>query len=476
MDPHPITEPASVQAMANLGILYTQLIALRGISYQSVDPDLQDCYYYHHFDRITRLTKQITDARAAILQSAQVQRSSAPAAPGLARPATAQSDRRLAKLEQQHHREVESLVQAVLRSEHQRSDAAAKEVRMQAIKTASMQARAERSAAATLRHLQKIEQQEAAAREIERQREEKRQEQYRRDQARLVTLQRLADAKLQRLARVEELRQSRAVRNRDAIAKWENDRHESLQEKERADNERTARWTSAKQEENDRKAEENHAESERKRKLLEDFRATEEAEMAQKRFNERQTEIERERWFLGFQGVRTDVRNSQRERHDAKAQRFLVQAQVLEQQRYERKVQSVTDEGAADARLAEIERQKALETKLRAYELQLKKEERDENAQRLERLDQARKAKCEKQRQDSDRRIAAMQAYRSQMRSEQEQRSIQMDRAKQEMSANFKEQIAADKASVDSIRVLAAKYGVDVYEVEARSTSRSAPL
>jgi hypothetical protein len=460
--------------MEELGILYSELVALKGITYQSIDPDLQDCYYYHHAARIDRLTKQIKAARTEIIENSTTERSSTPTRITVSRPATAVQDRRLAKLEKQHHREVEGMVQILLRSEHQRTDAAAKEMRMREIKAATMQVRADKTAAATIRHLQKVEQQEAAAREIERIREERRQEQYRRDQARLITLQRLADAKMQRLARIEELRQSRAIRNREAIARWESDRHESLQEKERMDNERTERWAAMRQEQNDRKAEENHAENERKQRLLIVFRENEEAEMLQKRLEERQADVERERWYSGFQGVQAENRNSLRERHDEKAQRFLAAAEVLADQRYQRKVQSLRDEEDLDVRLAELEREKARARKLRAYQLQLKKEERDDNADRLERLRLARSEQIDQARNDANRKIETMQAYRRQQRFEQEQKLIQLDRTKEEMSATFRDQIASDKASVDSIRVIAAKYGVDVDDVEARSMGRSA--
>jgi hypothetical protein len=466
-DPQPITETASLRAMATCGILYEDLIPPTEAEVQATDPDVRDLFTDYHQARISRLIERITRVR----DSPETK----PERPATTLDVLARSEQeKLERFEAYHRREVEAFVQGAILAEQRRAAEERQQEKMERIHNATIRLRSEKAAQAAERHNETLERQAAAAAELERQRQEKRDEAFRREQERLRTLQRQAEDKRDRAKQLEATRLMRAGRNRGAMQRAEDERLARLTEKERLDQERMIRLLTQQREENERKYNENRAEGERKQKILADMRAHEEELAEKRRMDSDNKEAQREERHRQCQAEQDERRSELRAKNDEKTNHYQEEKERTEQAHQQKRMQATTNNQALEARLAELERDRERERKRRAFVLAMRKDERDRNALYVSRQMQARGEEVLDREAMAEERVMAIRSQRQQLMWHKEQRIREIAATKDRLNAGFKYQITHNRASVDAIKAIAQRHGVNAQGLDQRA-QKSAP-
>jgi hypothetical protein len=468
--------------MENLGVTAPELELPTPAQIAAVDEDVRDLYTAYHQGRVNRLIAQVTAERSKVVQAAQSRRVTSRSATTSQAQLSRTSDleqRQVQRLEHQHRREVAAIIQKVIRAERVREDGLAKEARARELKEQVTRQRLAHTAMVQERHLKKMQQNEMAQLELERKRQEELEIAFQKEQQRLITLQHLTATKIRRLMEREARRQATADRNRTALERIEEERLQRLREKELADEQRRLQLLLQTIHENELRQERNQQQEARKKKVLDDVRTQEEAAATERRLQAEEREGHRQEWHEHVQAAQAHNRATARAEHDQKVQRYMAQREQLDQAMDDRKAQSLKDTDELYARLERQQQEKDRERKRAAYSLQLKKEERDRRAAHVARQRQLLLARTEQRRADGDRRVEWMDKEKHRRWAEKIAKSNEMNRQKEIMSTAFREQVAADRASIDSIREIATKFGVDLEEIEQRSdfsstTTRSA--
>ena len=468
--PQRITEPSTLKAMQYLGIHYSEL---KMPSQKEIDAyeddDLKQIFVEHHRNRINRLIEHIMMERDMIM-SHYVRK----------RAVKSRNDQRIATaeakqseiLERRQRKELENLVQSLVKAEKMRKDAITKEQRERQIQHENLRKQAERRNEQKKKMMRAQEERERHEAEMKRKRELQIQKAQEKEQERQEALQRRAEMKLFKMQEYERIRQERMERNRDALQKIEEERTKRFREKEMDEQRRQSERLAKQQEWNERKCNENRLEEARKRKVLEDIRKGEEKAWQDKRKEAEEREKERQMKNDEFQEKLRFKRESYRHVHEEKMQRYQAQKERLEKERQEKNNKVLTDEEVAAERIKRLEQQKDKERRKKIFILNLKKEERDQNAKHAERQLKFRQREAQERRASNEQRINSIEYRRAVQAKERESRMIQIDKQKYAMSQRFKEQVESDRITLDSIRSIAREYGINVDDIAKRELKR----
>jgi hypothetical protein len=452
--------------MENLGINYSELLLPTDAEIASIDPDVVDLYTEYHERRVSQLLSDISDERSVVLESRPAtvsgHRTIATGGSGLVEEA------QLQKIKQQQRREVEAIVQAVLRVEHQRVDAATKEARARQIRLETIQRRAAHTAVLQERHIQKVKEHEAAEAELERQRQARIEYEHEKERQRLITLERLAKAKNQRLREKEASRLQKTNRNREAIERAENERIQRLREKAEQDNQRQLALQMQRNAENEAREKRNREEEARKKAILEAIRNQEEEQWGKLKLDCLEHDIQKEAWLAKFRRKQAQNRERMREKEDEKAERYGVQKTRIEEEMYQAKVQSVLNDESQKDHLLAVQKEKERELKRRAFSLELKKDERDRCVAHIARQNELKKARARERLERGQAHADLLMSHKQRVAEERHEHLLALARQKEKMTLAFQEQVSSGKATPESIRNIAEKYGVDVNELERK--------
>jgi hypothetical protein len=472
-DPRPITEEGTLRAMEYLGIDASEL-AMPPAD-QIDDDELRGIFVAHHRRRITGLLSEINAERDRLLAIYRENCIGSHRSPSSRRDRSpGPEDRPFEQLEKQHRRQIEAIVVEMLKAEEQQRDAKAKADRAAQIKDDITRRKAEQSAAARERQLKRERDQKAAAEEWRKQQDLKQMIEYEREQERLKALERLAQQKLDRMRQVEAARQERAERNRDVLQKLEDDRITRFRQQEIHEQERAIAFLEQQRQDHERQHQAHFEENCRKQRVLTAIRMREEEEMETRKREADDREYYRELWFGKFREEKSREREEMKVEHETRVQRYMVQKSRIEKKLYDRRLKSAADEEVINSRIQSVEAQRQKETRKRAFIQQLKKEERDHNAEHVRRRKEVHQRDARLRMQAEQDRIASFEEGKTRALTEKRERAAQLERKRTEMDQVFQAQLAANEASFETIAALAKSYGVDVDDLRTRHSRRPA--
>jgi hypothetical protein len=454
--------------MENRGITYPELLAPTPAQISSVDPDLRDLYIDFHESKAAKLLSQVTDERSRILDSKdrQISPPRSASSPGIL--AKTLEAKQLQRITRQQHREIEALVETVLRSEQMRVDSAMKAARAQDVRFEAMRKQAARTQFLQERHLQKQREHEAAEAVLERKRQERVRFEFERERQRLNTLHRLEEAKRRTLHAQELARMDRADRNRIALERIEMERARKLHEKALQDEQRALALLIQQQEENERRRQHNREEMVRKKKVLDGIRTQEKDKMTQLKSECETDDFHRQVFMDKLHERQTRNRGEAHEREEAKVERYRQQKERIDEETAQMRQQSLLNDEIARDRLRALQEQKERERKRFAYSLQLKKEERDMNAAHLERMKNLKIRRENERILHNQQRFELLTSHRERMRQERREQARRLEKEKEELTAGFQERIWNGNASPEVILRVAQQHGIDVSEMEKK--------
>jgi hypothetical protein len=461
-DPHnpsPITEPASTRAMQNRGIAFHELV----FPTREVDPDVKDLFLAFHEERISRLIAQIKEERARIVNLVPRQSQTAKSS-GMGSAVMSPEEKQLQRITRQQQRELQTLVQTVLRSERMRTDAAMKAERAQEVKREAMNRQLARTAFLQERHLEKLREHAAAEAELEKKRQEKIEEGFERDRQRLITLQKLAEAKRRKLQAQEASRVEQADRNRMALERVEMERARRLAEKALQEEQRALALMLEQEKEAERRKQESREHELRKKEVLQGIRSQEEEQLAKLKHDCEKHEMEREVFLDKLHEKQAHNRAEAHDKEEEKVERFLQQRERIEDEVAQERMKSIINEEIARDRLAMLEQQKERERKRQAFSLLLKKEERDMNAEHLARLRELKVAEAKQKMITSEERIDFFARRREQVQEERRLQMVRLERQKEALAQGFQAQIAAGKGSPEAVLKVAQQWGIVIHD------------
>jgi hypothetical protein len=469
-DPHaprPITEEATLRAMAALGILHPELAMPTASQIRSIkDDELRQIYTDHHLRRITRLIYEIKDERDRII--ARFREASRP-------PSSPDSDGRPpAAVEKHQRRRMESIIQTILRAENIRVNLEAKEARVAQTREEIARKRATQSVLTRERQIQKQEEQSLAAAEVRKQQELRQALEFQKDQERLEGLQRVAEQKIEKLRRLEAARQERAGRNREALQKVDDEKQQKHREKEIREEERTLAFLRKQHQENKRRYESQREEGIRKQKVVSQIRIREEEDIAWRRKDSSERDYERDALLDQWRQRKCVIREQSKKAHDERLERHLAQKNEIEKEAHEKKVeQAIEREAHLEKRLMSLECEKQRERTKKQFIMQLKREERDQNAAHIARQKEAQIAESRTKIMAEQERVAAYEHERKQMGIDKRSKEMELEKQVATLNATVQRKLTVERTTVDSIRQIAQSYGVDIEEIRKRQSYRS---
>jgi hypothetical protein len=291
--------------------------------------------------------------------------------------------------------------------------------------------------------------------EVEKRRkaEERRAAEIQKEEERMETLKQEMAGKLTRIREREEARQQRAERNREGIQREEEKKNEKVRKREIVGNK---------------------GESQKKQKVAVEVRiTTEEKKMTERQKKAEEREISRTLWFEKWKERRMNDREQLREKREEKIQNSAIQREVRQKQNWEIKVSRIVGEDVLTMRRQNLEAEKQKQRRKKMFIEQLKKEERDQNAEHIARRKEFQRAE-ERARQISEgERILAFEQEKLHRESELREKSLKLEQQKADLNATFKERLRGDKATLDSVRLIAQQYGVDIELLRERSARQS---
>jgi hypothetical protein len=463
-DPQPITEEGTLRAMEDLGIDACELVMPPDGAID--DDELREIFIAHQQRRIFRLLSEIRTERDRLLANCIGHRS-----PSARRERSASEGRRI---EKQHRLQMEAIVVERLKAEEQQRDAQAKAERAAQIKDEIARRRAAQKAAARERQLRREEGQKVAAEEVRKQQDLRQMIEFQREQERLEALERLAQQKLERMRQVETTRQERAERNRDALQKLEDERIARFRQQEIHEQERAIAFLKQQMEDHERQYQAHFEENCRKQRVLTSIRMREEEEIEARKREADDREFDRELWFGRFRQQKSHEREKMKAEHEDRVQRYMAQKSKIEKGIYDRRVKTAADDKVINSRIHNIEAQRQKETRKRAFIRQLKKEERDQNAEHVRRRKEVHQRDAKLKIQDEQDRIASFEEERNSALTERREKAAQLEKQRAELDYMFQARLAANQVSFEMVATLAKSYGVDVDDLRIKHSRKAA--
>jgi hypothetical protein len=158
--------------------------------------------------------------------------------------------------------------------------------------------------------------------------------------------------------------------------------------------------------------------------------------------------------------------------HEDRVQRYMAQKSKIEKEIYDRRVKTAADEEVLNSRIHNIEAQRKKETRKRAFIRQLKKEERDQNAEHVRRRKELNQRDAKLRMQAEHDRIAFFEEERNRALTEKREKSAQLEKQRAELEHMFQARLAANQGSFEMVATLAKSYGVDVDELRIKHSRK----
>ena len=534
MNPRKITERASIRAMKNLCITKSELKMPSKEDLKDLDdPEIVEIVNNHHKKRIGKLIKQIKSERERIIQNSdspgrEMRKMTSRSIDTTQRTENAVDyDKRLVeKMQKRQKREVEQMIATIIALDAIRKD---EEIRAQLEEQRRKEIEEERKRKreeAHKKHLQAVQEMERQEQLKLKQEAELRRVQFEREQKALKRQQEEHERKLKEMAEAEKKRQERAEQNRLYIQKVEEDRQQRIMQQQRIIEEREIRRLEALRIEQERIQKEKELATKKRQEQIAAAKAKEIALLEEKRRQVEQKELEREEQRERFIKEKEEENIKFREMQEAKVRRNAENRIRIAEQDARTKARSATtneeidrrikqmealkEKRAEDARLnrsdaalaaqrkqelwkkheeelnSKIKREQAekevhinsiLEEKERERQKQilmrkLKEEEKVETAHRLERQRQKRVEALKEKIDNSMAHAEEVQEERKTVHMQRQTMLMQLEKQRMRMSDTFEQIKVTGKTNRKEMEKLAREYGLDIQQIEMRTTMR----